>query len=131
LIDGGSSDSFIHPIVTKFLNLPIELPPGFRVMVGNFEMMEAEGYIPTLEVNMQGHTMLIPQVYVLYYAGGELVIGTTWLKKLKAHIVDYHSSSIRLWQKGDFVTIYGVEFKGLKEARFHHIIQLQNKNAEK
>jgi len=60
-------------------------------MVGNFEIMEAEGCIPTLEVNMQGHTMVIPQVYVLHCVGGELVIGITWLKKLKAHIVDYHS----------------------------------------
>jgi len=52
-------------------------------MVGNFEIMEAEGCIPTLEVNMQGHTMVIPQVYVLHCVGGELVIGITWLKKLR------------------------------------------------
>jgi len=33
----------------------------------------------------------------------------------------HHSSFIRLWHKGDFVTIYGDEFKGPKEAQFHHI----------
>jgi len=62
LIDGGSLDSFIHPRIAKFLNLPIEPAPGFRAMVGNFEMMEVEGCIPTLEVNMQGDTVVVPQV---------------------------------------------------------------------
>jgi len=44
---------------------------------------------------MQGHIMVVPQVYALHCVG-KLVIDTTWLKKLKDHIVDYHSSFIRV-----------------------------------
>jgi len=84
LIDGGSSDSFIPPRIAKFLKVPIEPAPGFKVMVGNFETMQVEGYIPKLEIKMQGHKVEIPHVYVLHVAGGYLVLGTTWLRTLKA-----------------------------------------------
>jgi len=94
LIDGGSTDSFIQPRVVKFLNLTVQPTTGFRVMVGNFEFLTAEGYIPSLKVMMQGYPIQIPDVYVVNVAGGDLVLGTSWLKKLGAHIVDYHSSFI-------------------------------------
>jgi len=94
LIDGGSTDSFIQHRVAKFLNLTVQPAGGFRIMVGNFEFMTVEGYIPSLEVTMQGYAIQIPNVYVLNVAGGDLVVGTSWLNKLGAHIVDYHSSFI-------------------------------------
>jgi len=57
LIDGGSSDSFLQPRIAKFLNLTMQPAPGFRVMVGNFELMTADGYIPSIKVTMQGYTV--------------------------------------------------------------------------
>jgi len=65
LIDGGSLDIFIQPRVTEFLDLLIEPTPEFTVMIGNFRMMTVEGCISALEVNKQGHTVMVPQVYVL------------------------------------------------------------------
>ena len=44
---------------------------------------------------------------MLHVAGSDLVIGTTWLKQLKTHIVNYESSFIRFLHEGHFVTIYG------------------------
>ncbi|XP_057755398.1 uncharacterized protein LOC130974540 [Arachis stenosperma] len=129
LIDGGSSDSFIQPRIAKFLNLPVEPAPGFNVMVGNFELMKVEGCIKALEVNMQGHKMIVPQVYVLHVAGGDLVLGTTWLKRLKAHIVDYDSSFIKFWQNGEFVTIFGDAYNGPRQAQYNHIKRLFHTNS--
>jgi len=106
LIDGGSSDSFIQPRITKFLNFPVKLAPNFMVMVGNFEVMIAEGFIPYLEITMPKYKVHIPEVYVVHVAGNDLIIGTTWLKQLKAHIVDYDSSFIRCLHEGKFVTVF-------------------------
>jgi len=80
LIDGVSSDSFIQLRIANFLNIPMQPTLGFRVMLGNFELMTIEGYIPSLEVMMQGYKVQIPKVYVVNVVGGDLVIGTTWLK---------------------------------------------------
>ncbi|XP_072062290.1 uncharacterized protein [Arachis hypogaea] len=129
LIDGGSSHSFIQPRIAQFLNLPVQPAPGFRVMVGNFDMMTVEGCIPTLEVTMQCIKVDIPKVYVLHVAGGDLVIGTTWLKTLKAHIVDYDSSFIRFLHDGKFVTVFGDKSHMPAPAQFHHIKRMVHTNA--
>jgi len=50
LIDGDNSDSFIQPKIANFLNLPMQPTLGFCIMVGNFELITAEQYIPSLEV---------------------------------------------------------------------------------
>jgi len=66
LIDGGSSNSFIQPRIAKFLNLPVEPASGFKVMVGNFDVMPVEGCIPSLEVSLQGYKVQIPEVYYMW-----------------------------------------------------------------
>jgi len=121
LIDGGSSDSFIQPRIAKFLNLPVE--PDFKVMVGNFEVMTVEGCIPSLEITMQDYKVHVPKVYVMHLAGCDLIIDTTWLKQLKAYIVDYDSSFVRFLQ-GKFVTIFGEKSSIPLQAQFHHIKRL-------
>ena len=129
MIDGGSYDSFIQPRIAKFLKLPVEPAPGFRVMVGNFDIMNVEGRIPSLDVSIQGHLIQIPEVYVLQVAGGDLVIGATWLRTLKAHIADYDALLIRFLHEGKFITIKGDELATPKQAQFHHIKRLFNTDA--
>ncbi|KAJ1377427.1 Aspartic peptidase domain superfamily [Sesbania bispinosa] len=121
LIDGGSSDSFIQSRIAKFLKLPIEPAPGFRVMVGNFDIMQVEGCVPALEVSMQGHNLQIPEVYVLQVAEGDLVIGATWLRTLKAHIADYDALLVRFLHDGKFITIKGDETVSPQPTQFNHI----------
>nr|XP_025623830.1 uncharacterized protein LOC112716183 isoform X1 [Arachis hypogaea] len=129
LIDGGSSDSFIQPRIAKFLNLPIDPAPGVRVMVGNFAIMDVEGRIPSLEVTLQVCKITIPEVFVLHVAGGDLVIGTPWLRTLRAHIVDYDAAFLRFWHEGQFVTVQGETSSALSQAQFHHIGRLVNTDA--
>ncbi|XP_017442721.2 uncharacterized protein LOC108347805 [Vigna angularis] len=126
LIDGGSSDSFIQPRVAKFLKLPVHPAPGFQVMVGNFDVMQVEGRLPSLEVSIQGHSINIPDVYVLHVAGGDLVLGATWLKTLKAHIVDYDALFIKFLHEGKFITIKGEETATPRHAQFNHMKRLIN-----
>ncbi|XP_072062044.1 uncharacterized protein [Arachis hypogaea] len=105
LIDGGSSDCFIQPWIEKFLNISIEPTPGVQVVVGNFDIMQVEGRIPLLEVTLQGYKVLVPDVFVLNVAGGDLIIGTAWLKQLRAHIVDYEAAYIRFMYEGSLITL--------------------------
>ena len=126
LIDEGSSDSFIQPRIAKFFKPPVQPAPGFRVMVENFDVMTVEGRLPSLEVSMQGHSIQVPEVYVLQVAGGDLVIGATWLKTLKAHIADYDALLIRFLHEGKFITIKGDEAASPQQAQFNHMKRLFN-----
>ncbi|XP_057746886.1 uncharacterized protein LOC130966135 [Arachis stenosperma] len=129
LIDGGSSDCFIQPRIAKFLNLSIEPAPGVQVVVGNFDIMQVEGRIPLLEVTLQGYKVLVPDVFVLNVAGGDLVIGTTWLKRLRAHIVDYEAAYIRFMHEGSLITVHGEKTNAIAQAEFHHIRRLMHTNS--
>jgi len=60
-------------------------------------------------------------VYVVNVAGGDKVIGTTWLKQLGAHIVDYQNSFIRFLHEGAFVTIFGENARMPAQAQYNHI----------
>jgi len=76
--------------------------------------MEVDGYIPSLDVSIQGHNMHIPDVYLLHVAGGNLILGISCLKTLKAHIVDYNTSFIHFLHEEKFIT----------SAQFDHIKRL-------
>ncbi|XP_015969943.1 uncharacterized protein LOC107493360 [Arachis duranensis] len=129
LLDGGSSDSFLQPRIAKFLNIPVQPAPGVRVIVGNFGIMDVEGYIPSLEVTMSGCKVTIPHVFVLHVAGGDLVIGSPWLKQLKTYIVDYDAAFLRFLHNGEFVTVHGEKNPTPEQAQYHHIRRLLNTNA--
>ena len=48
LLDSRSSDNFIQPRIAKSLKLPIQPSPQFKVMVGNGQVITAEGMIEEL-----------------------------------------------------------------------------------
>lgn len=54
LVDGGSSDNFIQPRVAQVLRLPVEPAPNLRVLVGNGQILKAEGLIQQLPLQIQG-----------------------------------------------------------------------------
>jgi len=54
LIDGGSSDNFLHPRVAKFLKLAVEPAPPLRVMVEDGSRLQVEGLVKDLRVHIQG-----------------------------------------------------------------------------
>lgn len=88
LLDGGSSDSFIHPQVAKHLSLPIEPARNVRVMVGDGNAMQGEGRVRRVKVQVQGYCIQFP-AYVLPIAGSDIVLGASWLVTLGPHIANY------------------------------------------
>ena len=90
LVDGGSSDNFLQPRVTKFLKLPIEPTPLFKVMVGNGNYMTVLGMIRELSIQAQGNRFQLP-VFLLPISGADLILGANWLKTLGSNIADYDS----------------------------------------
>ena len=52
LLDSGSSNSFMQPILAQFLNLPMQKALQFWVMVGNGNTLSTEGLIPKILVSI-------------------------------------------------------------------------------
>lgn len=73
-VDSGSSDNFLQPRVAKFLKLPVEPTPLFRVMVGNGNYMTVEGMIRELNMQAQGNKFQLP-VILLPISGVDLILG--------------------------------------------------------
>lgn len=48
LLDGGSDDSFIQPIIAKFLKLDVQPTTPFKVLVGDGNSLQVEGIIEEL-----------------------------------------------------------------------------------
>ncbi|CAJ2662565.1 unnamed protein product [Trifolium pratense] len=128
LIDGGSSDNFLQPRIAKCLKLPVEPASTFRVLVGNGEIMTAEGMINQLPLDIQGHKLEIP-VYLLPVAGADVILGASWLATLGPHVADYASLTLKFFLEGKFVTLVGESEVRPSAAQFHHLKRLQNTDA--
>ncbi|MCH80874.1 Ty3/gypsy retrotransposon protein, partial [Trifolium medium] len=123
LIDGGSSDNFLQPRIAKFLKLPIEPGPQFNVLVGNGEIMTAEGVIQQLPLEIQGHKLEVP-VFLLPVAGADVILGASWLATLGPHVADYASLTLKFFLKDKFVTLSGESVPRPNPAQFHHFKRL-------
>ncbi|XP_054820707.1 uncharacterized protein LOC129319639 [Prosopis cineraria] len=111
LLDGGSSDSYIHPRVVKHLKVPVEPIKSMKVLVGNGQLMQGLGLVRELPVQICGQVILI-SAYVLEIAGSDIVIGSDWLATLGPHVADYSNATIKFLAHNNFVTL-----KGQKDAR--------------
>lgn len=60
----------------------------FKVMVGNGNYMHAEGRVQQVLVHAQGNSFQL-LVFLLLISGVDLILGTSWLKTIGAHIADY------------------------------------------
>jgi hypothetical protein len=128
LIDGGSLDNFVQPRIAKFPKIPVEPGPVFRVLVGNGEIMTAEGVIRELPLNIQGNEMKIP-VYLLPVAGADVIIGAAWLATLGPHVADYAALTLKFFLNGKFVTLQGETVPRPSATQFHHFKRLHNTDA--
>ncbi|CAJ2652754.1 unnamed protein product [Trifolium pratense] len=128
LIDGGSSDNFLQPRIARFLKLPIEPGPVFKVLVGNGEIMTAEGVIQNLALNIQGTELQVP-VFLLPVAGADVILGASWLATLGPHVADYASLTLKFFINGKFVTLQGEATPRPAAAQFHHFKRLHYTDA--
>lgn len=120
LIDGGSSDNFLQPRVAKFLKLPIQPAPMFKVMVGNGNYMTAEGLIQQFTVQVQGNSFQLP-AFLLPISGADLILGASWLKTIGPHIADYEELQLKFLWQGKFTTLQGDKELIPSQAELHHI----------
>ncbi|GAU41241.1 hypothetical protein TSUD_97760 [Trifolium subterraneum] len=123
LIDGGSSNNFVQPRIAKFLKLPVEPGPQFKVLVGNGQVMTAEGVIQKLPLEIQGHKLEVP-VFLLPVAGADVILGASWLATLGPHVADYASLTLKFFLKDKFVTLTGQPIPRTTPAQFHHFKRL-------
>ncbi|XP_028775639.1 uncharacterized protein LOC114732519 [Neltuma alba] len=130
LLDGGSTDSFIHPRVINHLRLPVEPVHNIRVMIGDRYAMTGEGIVRAVPLQIQGHTITLP-TYVLPIAGSDVVIGASWLATLDPHVADYTIGSprIKFFNNGEFVTLHGLSHPPVSQAEFHQLQRLVRTDA--
>lgn len=125
LLDGGSSDCFVHPRIAKHLQLPIEPAPQVRVMIGDGYSMQGEGVIRELPVQIQGHVLSFP-AFVLPIAGSDVVMGASWLATLGPHVADYTigKAKLKFYHEGEFITLNGQSNPSVERAEFHQLQRL-------
>ncbi|KAI5443720.1 hypothetical protein KIW84_012394 [Lathyrus oleraceus] len=125
LIDGESSDNFVQLRIAHFLKLLVEPAPCFKVLVENGQTMTAEGVVTQLRVVIQNHEMLIT-AYLLPVVGADLILGTAWLATLGPHVADYSALTLKLFHKGNFITLQGDTSMVPRQAQLHQLKRMQN-----
>ena len=120
LVDGGSSDNFLQPRVAKFLKLPMEPAPFFKVMVGNGNYMKVEEMISKLTIKAQNARFQLP-VFLLPVSSADLILGASWLKTVGPHIADYDKLQLKFMYDGKFTTLQGENDIIPGQAQLHHI----------
>lgn len=82
---------------SSFLQLLVEIAPGFKVLRGNEQSMVPEGKISQLSVDIQGNLLVVP-VCLLPFLGVYLILGSSWLAWLATiglHIESYSNLSLK------------------------------------
>ncbi|XP_072056245.1 uncharacterized protein [Arachis hypogaea] len=123
IMDGGSSDNFIHPELSTMLALPIFPAPKFAVEVGNDALLHCEGEVCNVPFTIQGHTLSI-STFVLSIASKELVLGDSWLETLDTHLVNYKDKFITFLAGDRLVTLQGEKWQGPTQAHFSQFRRL-------
>ena len=126
LMDGGSSDSFIHPALVKQLALPWYKIPPFKVQVGSGELLTCEGQVRNVPLQIQHHTITVI-AFVLPIASEELVLGDIWLETLDTHLVNY-KKFITFLHNDQLITLQGDLQPVIDQAQFHQFRRLQTTN---
>ena len=128
MVDGDNSESFLQPRIAMFLKLPIEPEPHFRVLVGNGQIMETEGWVKQLAVDIQGQKLLVP-VYLLPVSGADLILGSPWLATLGPHVADYAALTLKFFYHGNFLTLQGEVSSTPTQAHLHQLKRLHDTSA--
>ena len=120
LIDGGSSDNFLHPCLAKFLKLEVEPAPPLRLMVGDGSKLHAEGMVRELLVSIQGLQLCL-LVILFPVAGADLILGAAWLGSIGPHVHDYIARNIKFTYGGQEYTFQGQIPSSADPAQVHHL----------
>jgi len=128
LMDGGSSNNFIHPDFVKQLALPWYQVPPFKVQVDSGELLHCEGQVHNVPIQIQQHTLKV-NAFVLPIATEELVLGDIWLETLDTHLVNYKQKFITFMQNDQLITLQRELHTVIEQAHLHQFRHLQNTKA--
>lgn len=128
LLDGGSSDNFLHPRIAHHLQIPIQQMPEIRVLGGTGKIMSSTEFIPNVPIQVCGYELQV-SMYVLPIAGVDVVIGAAWLETLGPHVADYNKSTVKFLYNDQFITLQGYRGTLVDQASCHHLFRLQQTGA--
>ncbi|PHT59376.1 hypothetical protein CQW23_01739 [Capsicum baccatum] len=104
LLDGGSTNNFIHPRVAKALKLTIDSSPEFSVFVGNGNRLPCLGVIRNLSIIIQGHSFCTT-FFVLDFNGANVSKGKriTWFENPPTSLEQVQPSALRRFAVTDSI----------------------------
>ncbi|VFQ72087.1 unnamed protein product [Cuscuta campestris] len=106
LLDGGSTNNFIHPAVAERLALPLQPVNPFRVYVGNGDSLRCIYSCPQTPLLLQGHCFEV-DLYHLAIHGPDVVLGVQWLQTFGKVAHDYSQMTMEFTWKGGTVLLRG------------------------
>ncbi|XP_028776266.1 uncharacterized protein LOC114733022 [Neltuma alba] len=124
LLDGGSSDNFLHPRIVQHLQLPVEQTTEVRVLGGIGPIKRTNQVVVDVPVKICDYTLKMTML-VLPVAGVDMVIGADWLETLGPHVADYSTSTVKFLTNGQWITLRGFRGKPMAQATFHHLVRIQ------
>jgi hypothetical protein len=96
---------------------------NLRVLVGNGQVLNAEGKIQQLPLQIQGNEIKVP-FYLLQISGADVILGSTWLATLGPHVADYAALTLKFFQHGQVITLHGETNLEPSPAQFHQLRRL-------
>ena len=106
LVDGGSTQYFIHDRLAHFLHL-VTLPvPPLTIMVGNGSEITYDRVCRDTTIAIQGHTFTL-DLHVMPLGGTDVVLGVAWLQLLGPITIDYSHLQMTFVHHGRPITIQG------------------------
>lgn len=116
LIDGGSTNNFIHDQLASHLGLTIQPSQHLRVTVGNGESMTCAGLCSQVPLHVDQSTFLVDLLLLPIY-GADIVLGVQWLSGLGPITFDY----THLWMVFQHAD-QRIRFQGVTQPSMHYLI---------
>lgn len=129
LVDSGATHNFIHPYLVKFTSGIVSKAAPLLVRVASGEKMKTQGFIPSLQVQVQGYT-LEADCYILPVSGCELVLGTAWLKSLGDVLCNWEKQTMKYWKRDVVHQLQGVISNDVEMITFKQMTSLLTKERE-
>ena len=107
LVDSGSTHCFMSAITAARLDLHPPPRPSLTVGVANGERVHSAGVCSNITISIAGESFYV-DIYVIPFAGYELVLGFQWLRTLGPVLWDFKLKTMTFWRDDHRVRWHGV-----------------------
>jgi len=115
LLDSGLTHNFISEEAAKRTDLPLQLRPGMTATVANGERISCVGAIRRAAFSVDDE-LFNSDLFVLPFAGSDIVLGTQWLATLGPILWDFSAQKMSFWRRERQIfwrSVAGPEVPGL------------------